>query len=138
MKPIIYIQNVDEGIEIYSKKQSTMITNKTIVQYMNYICFKTGSSLCDKRNFSKKILNAKNKLPIFVHPCLILFPTMNTRSKECIWINYYYIERVYKDIHEQVHIVFEGGSTLILNISMRSLRVQLKRCKTICEFIEYL
>ncbi len=139
METMLYMYTADCNCMVYTSKNNTYkITDKKIYSYLKVLSFKSGGTLKGKQDFSKKLLKIRNKVPVFIHQCLLLFPSDNIQSENCIWINYYYITRVYTDANGCTHIIFDNEHNLKLNMSIRSLRVQLKRCKTICEFIEFL
>ncbi len=137
MSQILYVYQEDQVVKVYERKKQMKCISIPLMQFLDMLCFKSGHHRLSKQKFSRQLLRIKNKIPLYIHHSCILFPTTGTKDPQCIWVNYYYITRVYQDLHGCAHVCLNDSVDVNLYISMRSLRVQLNRCKRICEFIEY-
>ncbi len=132
-------------IAIYQKDNNCMMLDCYLVEHrvsypytialLNQLCFQYGCSLKERQRFAISLLRIRQKIPILISERgLLLFPTMNIHSKECIWLMYGQIMKVKKHGFGCM-VYFKGGAMMYLPMDVRSVKRQMPRCKTIEQFI---
>lgn len=120
---------IDLGDRIIVNK---VVIYKTIRSYVNSLCIKNLSTLKGRIDATKKILNIKYNVPMYVSKDLILFKVNDKNST--IWINYVSIKDFgYKD--KVATFLFNDLEILKMEVNKDTL---LKRMKKIEMLIEHL
>ena len=117
----------DKTIDIYTYNNKYEY-NLTLVNFLNVLCLKNGSSLKGRIEAFNFIVNSYQKTPIIVSfdSSIILIPLYSIYNDDCILINYFNIKKFkYKD--NTTIIYFNDGSIRNLDIDVRILRKQVKR-----------
>lgn len=122
-----FITYKEKSLDIYT------INNKynystSLINFLNILCLKNGSSLKGRIDAFNYIINSKQKTPIIVslNNSILLIPLYSIYNDNCILINYYNINKIkYKENTTIIH--FNDGSIRILDIDIRILRKQVKR-----------
>ena len=117
----------DKTIDIYTYNNKYEY-NLSLVNFLNVLCLKNGSSLKGRIEAFNFIVNSYQKTPIIVSfdSSIILIPLYSIYNDDCILINYFNIKKFkYKD--NTTIIYFNDGSIRNLDIDVRILRKQVKR-----------
>lgn len=129
-----YIRRSVEGIEI-SYKGCFEEINRSLIDYINDLCINNLSTYHGRLNASKKILNSKINLPIYVNESLFLFPTESVRKASCFFLNYYEILSIKAIRDNKSKIVFLDLSVLILEISHLRIQKQMEKVEIMLNYI---
>jgi competence protein ComK len=124
---VLYLRTLRQGTQIVTEHQTVTIAEKAEIYLENW-CLAHGSSLRGSADVAKHHLKATQKLPVLVNPQdgLFFFPTLSRCHPECIWINVTQIRNL-KNLGNRTLVCFHNGE-LELDIGIRSLRMQVKRC----------
>lgn len=111
----------------------------TPVKLIDYNCTENGASLDGRAQTVKKILGIKSKLPIpILHQAgIYMFPTTSVKNKDCIWLSYYHIKK-YVQHGKQAMIYLADNSSILINISLNQLDLQIKRTSQVIAYFHYL
>ena len=117
----------DKTIDIYTYNNKYEY-NLTLVNFLNVLCLKNGSSLKGRIEAFNYIVNSYQKTPIIVSfdSSIILIPLYSIYNDDCILINYFNIKK-FKYKENTTIIYFNDGSIRNLDIDVRILRKQVKR-----------
>ena len=117
----------DKTIDIYTYNNKYEY-NITLVNFLNVLCLKNGSSLKGRIEAFNFIVNSYQKTPIIVSfdSSIILIPLYSIYNDDCILINYFNIKK-FKYKENTTIIYFNDGSIRNLDIDVRILRKQVKR-----------
>ena len=74
---------------VYEKEEMFIVKGKS-TSIVNSGCRFFGSSLSERQQITKRLINVSSKAPIVVEgsKMLILFPTGSPRDNSCIWISF--------------------------------------------------
>lgn len=123
----LYCTNNDE-LMIKLSHQEKIAPFTSTKEVLFSLCLNYGATYEGRRTATSKILNIKQKVPIFLSNNELLFPTHSPDHKECAWINYYAILDYHK--HQKGCLfVFIDGSEIILPCSIRTIKTQMERCQ---------
>lgn len=97
-------------------------------EIIDHSCLFNFSSLDGRRKSIKNMLRIHSKIPIPVIPGkgVFMFPTASVKSKDCVWLSYYQIER-YQQQGDQIYVEFKDGTGLYINTSKKSFDAQFTR-----------
>lgn len=125
---VLYLRKMRQGTQIVTEHQIYTIAEKAEIYLENW-CLAHGSSLRGSADVAKHHLKATQKLPVLVNPHggLFFFPTLSRDHPDCIWINVAQIRNL-KNLGNRTLVYFYGGE-LELDIGIRSVRMQVKRCE---------
>jgi competence protein ComK len=125
---VLYLRAMRLGTQVVTEHQTYMVAEK-VETYLENWCLVHGSSLRGSADVVRHHLNITQKLPILVNPHggLFFFPTLSRDHPECIWINAAKVSKL-KDLGSGTLVRFHGGE-LELDIGIRSIRMQMKRCE---------
>jgi len=125
-------QGITEIIGIH-KKSSVKCKPTDIIDFW---CLSCGTSIEGSHRAFRHHLAIAQKLPVLVNPVKLIFffPTTSVRNADCIWINYNQVKAIV-NVAETVKILFHCGRLLISDVSIRSLKLQVKRCRDLGEII---
>ena len=104
------------------------IVNESSKKIIDNSCRFFGSSLKDRLNTTKRLLNIASKSPIVVEDTrnLIFFPLKSTREKNNIWISFNNVQTYTKDEKSTI-IIFKNGKRISLNFSYYVIDNQITR-----------
>jgi competence transcription factor ComK len=124
---VLYLRTMRQGTQIVTEQQTYFIHEKAET-YLETWCLAHGSSLRGSADVARHHLKAIQKLPVLVNPYggLYFFPTLSRNHPECVWINVAQIRKL-KNLGNKTLIRFRLEE-LELDIGIRSIRMQMKRC----------
>ena len=122
-----YIIDLKDRIMVNSK-----VINKTLRSYINSLCINNLSTLKGRLDATKKLLNIKYNLPIYVNKDMILFKIKE--DEKVFWINYNNIKD-YGFSDDIVTIVFNNLEILKVKASKESLVKRIKMIKILEEHL---
>jgi competence transcription factor ComK len=124
---VLYLRTMRQGTQVVTEHQTYLIAEKAQTYLENW-CLAHGSSLRGSADVVKHHLKATQKLPVLVNPYggLFFFPTLSRCHPDCIWINVAQIRHL-KNLGNRTLVCFHNGE-LELDIGIRSVRMQVKRC----------
>ena len=110
------------------EKDNTIIVSKTPMQIIEDSCSYFGSSYYGRAKGTKKLIGVSHKAPIIIEESreIIFFPTSSPRLYECCWVSLKNIDKYKKEENNSL-ILFNGGHSLLLNMSYGSLDNQVLR-----------
>lgn len=96
---------------------------------INYSCKFFGSSLLERGNVTKRLINISNKAPIFIEETknIIFFPLRSTREKTNIWISFNNLES-YEQVGRKTKLKFKNQQELLIDYSYYMVDNQITRC----------
>ncbi len=130
--------DVQKGItEITGIHKRTIVKCKPI-EVIDFWCLSCGTSIEGSHSAFRHHLEITQKLPVLVNPVkmIFFFPTASARNMDCIWINSNQIKTIVNSA-ENSKIVFHCNRTLISEVSIRSLKLQIRRCRDLTEIIRH-
>ncbi len=97
--------------------------------FIDRCCRYHGSTLAGRKTAICSILMIRQKVPILIFLPLscIFFPLQGSRQAEKIWINFGQVKDV-QPAEAGCLINFKSGGCLPVNVSYRTVQMQLKRC----------
>lgn len=114
-------------------KDYIVVINNTIIDrsfksYVNSLCINNLSTLEGRIKATKKLLNIKYNVPIYVNHEILLFKITNNEEK--IWINYFNIKLIDYG-KERVVIIFKDTERLNLYTTKDTFKKYVKICNKI-------
>ena len=96
---------------------------------VNYSCKFFGSSLIERGNITKRLINVSNKAPIFIEETknMIFFPLRSTREKVNVWISFNNLESYQQDGCKTL-LKFKNQHELLVDFSYYMVDNQMTRC----------
>lgn len=96
---------------------------------INYSCKFFGSSLIERGNMTKRLINISNKAPIFIEETkkIIFFPLRSTREKVNIWISFNNLES-YEQVGRKTLLKFKNQQEVLIDYSYYMVDNQMTRC----------
>ncbi len=120
---VLYIKReFDKTIVKTTEKK--LVINEIPKRFIDNLCIENLSTFAGRYFSTKKKLEIKSLVPIFVDDKNLLFPTKSIRDYDCIWINYYKIKKVLK-----TKIIFHN--LLELKISDKIIKKQIAKCEKV-------
>ncbi|MFH0766984.1 MAG: competence protein ComK [Bacillota bacterium] len=112
------------GCVVYQKYASTQhkISNLSFIKKM---CIDALFTYEGYLKAVQKKLGKVYKIPVYFDDENMFFPIKRTRDYENIWINYATVQEI-RVLTEQIEIIFESQQKLQVNISLNSLKRQIK------------
>lgn len=107
--------------------------NMGLLQKINDLCLKDGSTYNGRLMYSKTILK-NHKNPIFVNDDMVLVPTHSIRRYECIYVNLFTIKKILNN-QGSIKIIFTDNSAIDVDISLKIMNNQLTRGKILAETV---
>lgn len=92
-------------------------------------CIYYGSSYEGRKHGTKKLMGVTHKPPIAIDPAssIYFFPTTSSTRSQCAWLSHANIFEYKQAEYDNTEVVFIGGKTVILPISVSSFENQLFR-----------
>ena len=105
------------------------LINDNVKNIINYSCKFFGSSLVERGNVTKRLINISNKAPIFIEETknMIFFPLRSTREKVNIWISFNNLES-YEQVGRKTLLKFNNQYELLIDYSYYMVDNQMTRC----------
>ena len=125
-----YIKRTEYGITINGNQD----IKNSLIMYINRLCLEDGSTYQGRLEYSKHILN-NHKNPIYINDDCVLMPTHSTRKYECTFINFFMITNI-KECNSKTQIVFQNGTSVLVPVSMKILKNQMKRTTFLIQTIQ--
>ena len=96
---------------------------------INFSCKFFGSSLIERGNITKRLINISNKAPIFIEETknMIFFPLRSTREKVNIWISFNNLES-YEQVGRKTLLKFKNQQEVLIDYSYYMVDNQMTRC----------
>lgn len=126
---IEYLVNNGYGCLIY-KNGIVSQSNGTNLSYIKKICIEHLFTFEGYIKAVQKKFGKRYKIPLFIDCNLMLIPLKRIRDYDNIWVNVAAISDIFEQ-NNTIEIVFESQRKLQLNISMKSLRKQIKYLEVI-------
>lgn len=104
-------------VRIYTTHQDS-IPKMSAQKYLDQLCQKQGSSLIARRNYYQEKMNIYKFIPIVVSKEEIYFPISNIKNYDCIWVNYFAIQKIVY-IKKECIITFMDNTSLVSSYGMR-------------------
>lgn len=111
-----------------------MLVNQSNLSTIKQLCKQHLFEYDSRIELTKKILNKKVKIPLFVNDSLILIPTQSPRRYDTIWINYCAIRHIYSKGNQTV-VVFKNLKELTINILCKSLYRAITQCENVVKYL---
>lgn len=125
-------QGITEIIGIHKK----YLVKCKPIDIIDFWCLSCGTSIEGSHSAFRHHLAITQKLPVLVNPVKLIFffPTTSVRNMDCIWINSNQIKGI-ENSAETTKILFYCGRYLVSDVSARSLKLQVKRCRDLSGII---
>ena len=114
---------------VYEKEEMFIVKGKS-TSIVNSGCRFFCSSLSERQQITKRLINVSSKAPIVVEgsKMLILFPTGSPRDNSCIWISFNNISKYFKENARRTKIVFKDKTQISVPVSYNIVDNQISRC----------
>lgn len=130
---MLYLRNNQSLSEIVFKNHTS---------YFEKSAFSVAKAICERKLFTyetraaltKKKLQVKVRIPIYINKEILLIPTKSPKNYDCIWLNYFNIVKVIKKNH-YCEVVFSNLQTLTLKESYSKIMKSLKVANLISNYI---
>ena len=120
------------GINDFSTKiieyDREFIVNNSCKEIINNSCKFFGSSLLDRINTTKRLVNISSKVPILIEESrdIIFFPLKSTREKCNIWISFNNLKS-YELMNKSTMFIFKNNKEYFLDFSYYIIDNQITR-----------
>ncbi|MEG0823398.1 MAG: competence protein ComK [Erysipelotrichaceae bacterium] len=127
-------ENFCEIEDMFSEKR---IVKKSFRLIVNGWCNSLGGSIDGNVESIKKLLSIRKNVPIYIRleDKFIIFPVGKKNVDLQLWINYGAIKAVRKIKPGFSEILFFNNEIVIVNNDIRTIKLQMARCKTQLEYI---
>lgn len=127
---------------IYNEKNLSKIICKEKIQKAEKSAFSIVKSFCERELFcyesrikyTKRHLNIKTKVPIYINEEMLLMPTKSPKRYETLWLNYFEIFS-YQKHFDKTLILFTNLKELEVDLSYDSFHKMMVKAKKIKEYI---
>ena len=108
--------------------ENELIVENDSKKIMDYSCKFFGSSLTERVNTTKRLINVSSKSPIIVEESrnIIFFPLKSVREKNNIWISFNNLDKYVKKDNKTIFI-FKNKKEVILDFSYYIIDNQVTR-----------
>lgn len=105
------------------------VVSDNVKNIVNHSCKYFGSSLVERINFTKRLVNISNKSPIFIEETknIIFFPLRSTREKVNIWVSFNNLE-FYEQVGRKTLLKFKNKKEILIDFSYYMVDNQITRC----------
>jgi len=106
-----------------------VIINDNARNIINRSCQFFGSSLRERLNFTKRLINISNKSPIFIEETknIIFFPLRSTREKMNTWVSFNNLIS-YEQVGRKTLLKFKYNKEILVDYSYYIIDNQITRC----------
>lgn len=117
----------EKNSKVLEKEREYLISTNSY-EVLDYSCQYFGSSYVGRLDGSKKMLDAKYKLPIIVEESaeLIFFPISSPENEDCIWIALQWFDDIV-EINKKIYIRLKNGRKIEVKTSKYSIKNQVMR-----------
>lgn len=107
------------------------------INFLNRWCMESGSSLRGRTDAFMHLTGVRVKVPCLIseYSRLIYFPIYGLKHSSNIWVCYQSVF-TYKDCNGFTLLRFIDGSTRIIAVSYRSIKLQMKRCESFLDQVK--
>lgn len=125
----LLLMGIDEKSTKVVCLDGEVIIHDNVKNIVNYSCKFFGSSLTERINVTKRLINISNKSPIFVEETknIIFFPLRSTREKVNIWISFNNLES-YEQVGRKTLLKFKNQHEFLIDYSYYMVDNQITRC----------
>lgn len=123
--------------EILQADGTVAVSSEKPLALLNRACLRNGSTAEGRMASFRKLLDVKQKAAVLISEVSqeIWFPTLSMNSRECEWICCSSILSV-KSIDDHASMItFANGVQASVSCDVRTLRLQIKRCRTYLEML---
>lgn len=128
-----YIKYSNELLYVFLEKK-TIMCQVLPLRFIKELCYSRLVSYEGMVFATKKKLNIKTNVPIYLSSDLVLFPTKSPRLKETIWVNYRKILKFKKLAHLTI-ITFNTGDEITLDCSFEFVKKKIFECDKIIKHL---
>lgn len=134
---ILLIRPDGSGYEMLYPDGSVQKTKEKPLAFLDRRCLLLGSSANGRMESFRTVLGVKQKAAVLVSELKgeIWFPTLSMKAPECVWLNYREILSVSSSGRNTSLVRFFSGMTAEINVDIRTIRLQMKRCRAYLEII---
>ncbi len=120
----------NHGMRFVFGNHKELYCQETPEHFLNRWCMESGSSLAGRTESFTYLTGARVKVPCLINEYsrLIYFPIYGRKQKNNIWICYQTIFNC-KDYDGLTLLKFTDGTTRIIPVGYRTIRMQIKRCE---------
>lgn len=118
MLKYIYMNYSNTSLTRVFTTHTDSIPKTSVKKYLDQLCQKQGSSLSARRKYFQEKMNIHKLIPIVISEEEIYFPISNTRSFDCIWVNYFSIQKI-SYLKKECIITFIDNTSLVSKYGMR-------------------
>jgi len=116
--------------------QNEFKLDANIEHTIDVFCLQQGTTIKGRVEAIRKVLQIYQKVPIYIHEDLFLFPTTSSKSNDCVWMNYCNIRKLIIVNYYETIIIFKDKSLLSIVLNYRIIKKQMQRCKQYIKFLE--
>lgn len=127
LSTLLLISLNDESTKVVTF-DSEFIINCNVKDIINKSCHFFGSSLQDRVNTTKRLINIASKSPILIEESreIIFFPLKSVRDKNNIWISFNNLDKYIKD-NDRTKLIFKNEKEFFLDFSYYIIDNQVTR-----------
>ena len=139
MNKALLIRNTENGSAVLYSDGSIRESDKRPVKLLNEKCLDNGSSLEGRMDSFRHILSVRQKAAVLISEVTqeIWFPTLSMKSKDCVWLRFDQILDTHSASAHRCEIVFFSGVRTEIDIDVRTIRLQMKRCHQFLEILNH-
>jgi competence protein ComK len=100
-------------------------------QYLAQACLKKGSTMEGREQSFRYLTSSSQKAAVLVDESArqFYFPTLGRNAQKCEWISYFHVVKAFGKKDGTCEILFDNGLRLGVACSVRTVNLQLKRCR---------
>ena len=124
----IMLIGIDDETTKVVTLENEFIVNESSKKIIDNSCKYFGSSLADRCNGTKRLINIKSKSPVIIEESrnIIFFPLKSVREKNNIWISFNNLDKYVKNGDKTIFI-FNNKKEIILDFSYYIIDNQITR-----------
>lgn len=124
----VMLMGIDDNSTKIISYEKEEIISKNSKELINLSCKFFGSSLNDRINVTKRLINISSKSPIIIEESrnIIFFPLKSTREKNNTWISFNNLEK-YEKNNDNTILYFKCGKIVKLDFSYYIIDNQVTR-----------
>jgi competence transcription factor ComK len=129
-----YIKRSNVGVLVSCKGEQKEL-NIGFKAYINQLCHHRLASYDGILKTTKKMLDIYKLVPIYVSRDILLFPLSSIRNMDTIFINYYELYQIKKNVGSGLSLLFSDQTKLNIDMNKMFLSRQIGRCERIIQFL---
>lgn len=126
---------------LFNEKNIANIVCKNKIQKANKLVFSIVKGLCERELFTyesrvrltKKHLNIKSKIPIYVNDQVLLMPTNSPKRYDNVWVNYFCVFS-YQNHFNKTLVLFDNLDEVVLNVSVNVFKTMMEKASLINQY----